>query len=82
MRKTAVATAMAHCLGDLSQFCHIMGAESHWGRENTSLHSNYEKVVDKTIKFQDRSSSSRKTVPGDACAAPGTKRRRLSEGTV
>ena len=51
------AGAMAHYLGDLSQFCHIMGVESHWGSENKTVHSNYEKVVDKTIKFQTRSSS-------------------------
>jgi hypothetical protein len=51
------AGAMAHYLGDLSQFCHIMGPESHWGSENRTIHSNYEKVVDKTIKFQDMSSA-------------------------
>lgn len=26
------AGAMAHYLGDLSQFCHVMGQQSHWGK--------------------------------------------------
>src|SRR6267142_5797542 len=34
-RKAAFyAGAMAHYLGDLSQFCHIMGKKSHWGKED------------------------------------------------
>jgi len=38
--------AMAHYLGDLSQFCHVMGEGSRWGAEDQTLHARYEKVVD------------------------------------
>lgn len=41
--------AMAHYIGDLSQFMHMMGQGSRWGREEKSLHSRYEEVVDKTM---------------------------------
>ena len=34
--------ALAHYIGDLAQFCHIMGKLSHWGPENATLHGNYE----------------------------------------
>jgi hypothetical protein len=38
--------AMAHYVGDLSQFCHVMGEGSRWGAEDQKLHARYEKVVD------------------------------------
>jgi len=43
------AGAMAHYLGDLSQFCHIMGPQSHWKSEEKAVHTSYEEVVDKTV---------------------------------
>jgi hypothetical protein len=56
-RKAAFyAGAMAHYLGDLSQFMHMMGKQSHWGREDSKLHSAYETQVEQTVKFQTRSS--------------------------
>ena len=49
-RKAAFyAGAMAHYLGDLSQFCHIMGQKSHWGSEDPQAHKRYETAVDKTV---------------------------------
>jgi hypothetical protein len=51
------AGALAHYVGDLAQFCHIMGSQSHWGSENEQLHGNYEAAVEKTIRFQTRSST-------------------------
>ncbi len=65
------AGAMAHYLGDLSQFCHIMGPQSHWGSEEKKVHSNYEAAVEKTMDAQTRKSSLLETffhkvdVPGD-----------------
>ena len=44
-------------MGDLGQFYHIMGAESHWGSEDQTLHSAYEVAVEKTIRFQNRTST-------------------------
>jgi hypothetical protein len=56
-RKAAFyAGAMAHYLGDLSQFCHIMGPQSHWGSENKTVHTSYEEVVDKTVEAATHSS--------------------------
>jgi len=50
------AGAMAHYLGDLSQFCHIMGEESHWGKEDLpGVHTPYESAVE--IDFETRTSS-------------------------
>jgi hypothetical protein len=49
--------AMAHYLGDLSQFMHLMGKQSHWGSEDQSVHHRYEEVVDKTIDFKARNST-------------------------
>ena len=50
IRKAAFyAGAMAHYLGDLSQFCHIMGPQSHWGSEDQTAHKKYEIAVDKTV---------------------------------
>ena len=51
------AGALAHYMGDLGQFYHIMGAESHWGSEDQTRHSAYEVAVEKTIHFQDRTST-------------------------
>jgi hypothetical protein len=48
---------MAHYLGDLSQFCHIMGAQSHWGSESKEVHSKYEAAVERSIDFTTRTSS-------------------------
>lgn len=57
-RKAAFyAGAMAHYLGDLSQFCHIMGPQSHWGSELKTVHTSYETVVDKTVDKTTRKSS-------------------------
>lgn len=57
-RKAAFyAGAMAHYLGDLSQFCHIMGHQSHWNKEDPDLHTRYEEVVDKTMDFTTHKSS-------------------------
>jgi zinc dependent phospholipase C len=43
------AGAMAHYIGDLSQFCHLMDRRSHWGAENQMFHAAYEDAVDKTF---------------------------------
>lgn len=53
------AGAMAHYVGDLSQFCHIMGKQSHWGSEDepVKIHSRYEVAVEKTIDLTKRKSS-------------------------
>jgi hypothetical protein len=51
------AGALAHYVGDLSQFCHVMGSQSHWGSEDQTLHGNYEVAVEKTIRFQTRTST-------------------------
>ena len=44
------AGAMAHYLGDLSKFMHIMGAKSHWKSENQDFHHKYEVVADDNIE--------------------------------
>lgn len=49
--------AMAHYLGDLSQFMHLMGKKSHWGSEDQKIHSRYEKVIDNSISFTTKKSS-------------------------
>lgn len=65
------AGAMAHYIGDLSQFMHVMGTGSRWGREESAPHSRYEEVVEKTIKASTRKSTlispfiERIDVPGD-----------------
>ena len=51
------AGALAHYMGDLGQFYHIMGSESHWGSEDPKRHSAYEVAVEKTIRFQTRTST-------------------------
>ena len=51
------AGALAHYVGDLGQFCHVMGSQSHWGSEDQALHGNYEAAVEKTIRFQTRTST-------------------------
>jgi hypothetical protein len=63
------AGAMAHYLGDLSQFMHIMGAKSHWKSENQDFNHKYEVVADNNIET-DRTSAifedyiKKKTVAG------------------
>jgi hypothetical protein len=44
-------------MGDLGQFYHIMGSESHWGSEDQKLHSADEVAVENTIRFQNRTST-------------------------
>jgi hypothetical protein len=44
-------------MGDLGQFYHIMGSESHWGSEDPKRHRAYEVAVEKTIRFQNRTST-------------------------
>jgi hypothetical protein len=51
------AGALAHYVGDLSQFCHVMGIGSHWGAEDQSIHRAYENVVDRKVDFHTRTSS-------------------------
>jgi hypothetical protein len=51
------AGAMAHYMGDFGQFYHIMGPESHWGPEDDGRHSAYEVALEKTIRFQTRTST-------------------------
>jgi hypothetical protein len=51
------AGALAHYMGDLDQFYHIMGSESHWGSEDQTRHSAYEVAVEGTIRFQNRTST-------------------------
>jgi hypothetical protein len=48
-------STLAHYIGDLSQFMHLMGKESHWGAEDQAFHRAYEAEVEKT-KFKTRSS--------------------------
>jgi Zinc dependent phospholipase C len=50
------AGALAHYMGDLGQFYHIMGSQSHWGSEDQTRHSAYEVAVEGTIRFQNRTS--------------------------
>lgn len=50
------AGAMAHYLGDLSQFMHLMGKQSHWKSENQKFHHKYEVVADKNIDAANRAS--------------------------
>ena len=72
------AGALAHYMGDLGQFYHIMGAESHWGSEDQTRHSAYEVAVEKTVDFQDRTST---LFEGfiSPLAVVGTRLRRLRE---
>ena len=44
-------------MDDLGQFYHIMGKESHWGSEDQTRHSAYEVALEKTIRFQNRTST-------------------------
>ena len=44
-------------MGDLGQCYHIMGSQSHWGSEDPKRHSAYEVAVEKTIRFQTRTST-------------------------
>ena len=48
---------MAHYMGDLSQVHHLMGAESHWGAEDQTIHKAYENAVDRRVDFHSRGSS-------------------------
>jgi len=56
-RAAFFAGAMAHYLGDISQFCHEMGEGSHWGAEGQKIHAAYENAVDGTVDFRTRTSS-------------------------
>ena len=56
-RAAFFAGAMAHYLGDLSQFHHLMGTESHWGAEDQTLHAVYESAVDRRVDFMTHGSS-------------------------
>lgn len=51
------AGAMAHYIGDLSQFMHIMGKKSHWGSEDQNLHHRYEEVIDLSISATKKNST-------------------------
>jgi hypothetical protein len=46
--------AMAHYLGDLSQFMHLMGTGSRWNAEDQDVHADYEKVFEARIKYQNK----------------------------
>jgi hypothetical protein len=48
--------AMAHYLGDLSAFYHMMGKQSHWGEERKGVHGKYEAAVERTIAPATRTS--------------------------
>jgi hypothetical protein len=39
------AGSMTHYIADLAVFCHVMGANTDWGAEDSSTHSNYETYV-------------------------------------
>jgi len=51
------AGAMAHYVGDLSQFGHVMGNGSQWMSVDASVHTRYEQEVEATIDFRKRTSS-------------------------
>lgn len=65
------AGAMAHYLGDLSQFMHLMGKGSRWGSENQNWHHRYEEVIDLTMVASNKTSTllessiEEENVPGD-----------------
>jgi len=50
------AGAMAHYMGDLSQFMHLMGKGSRWGSEDQKIHHAYEVVADNKIDSDERTS--------------------------
>jgi len=50
------AGAMAHYLGDLSAFYHMMGKQSHWGEERKGVHGKYEAALERTIAATTRTS--------------------------
>lgn len=50
------AGAMAHYIGDLSQFMHLMGKGSRWGSEDQKIHHAYEVVADNKIDPENRTS--------------------------
>jgi hypothetical protein len=39
------AGTMTHYIDDLAVFCHVMGASTDWGAEDSDTHSNYESYV-------------------------------------
>jgi hypothetical protein len=39
------AGTMTHYISDLAVFCHVMGANTDWGAEDSDTHSNYETYV-------------------------------------
>jgi hypothetical protein len=51
------AGAMAHYVGDLSQFGHVMGNGSQWKSVDASVHTRYEQEVEATIDSRKRTSS-------------------------
>jgi hypothetical protein len=51
------AGAMAHYIGDLSQFCHLMSPDGPFGDDEGTLHSRYEEVLDVSINPKTASSS-------------------------
>ena len=51
------AGALAHYMGDLGQFYHIMGSQSHWWSEEQTRHSACEVAVESAIRFQTRTST-------------------------
>lgn len=65
------AGAMAHYIGDLSQFMHLMGEGSRWGPEDRDYHKRFEEVIDKTMDAAERRSTllsqyvQKKSVGGD-----------------
>ena len=79
------AGAMAHYLGDLSQFCHLMDRRSHWGAEDQELHAKYEDAVDKTFDPMTRTSTlldpyiKPVSVPGDSPMAVAFSLARYTE---
>ena len=79
------AGAMAHYIGDLSQFMHIMGKQSHWGSEDQKIHHTYEVAADRRIDNQERTSLlyesyvHKKSVPGSDARAVTTSVARFTE---
>lgn len=85
------AGAMAHYLGDLSQFMHLTGKESHWGPEDQNYHHRYEEVADKRLNVAKKTSTlyasyiTEKNVPGDTAQEVAASIARFTEtggGTI
>lgn len=67
------AGAMAHYLGDLSQFMHMMGEGSRWGKEVQAIHHAYEQVVDDEVDVANRTSPFESFVHEKAVAGTSAK---------